>query len=138
MIFHAGEIEIQQRAGVQATAAEIGYSIADFVSDRAKDFLELGQLVVLGTVDTHRHVWASVITGERGFISVPDPRTVRLGSLPAASDPLLENLAIDSHAALLAIDFLNSRRLRINGRGIIEDGAIYIKAQQPVQSLLRA
>ncbi len=130
MNFHAGELEVQQRADVRAIADDVGDSIADFVPDRTRDFLERRRFAVLGTVDPHNRAWASVVTGEPGIIKVPDPHTLRLDSLPPAGDPLLENLAGDSHAALLAIDFLNPRRVRINGRGIINDGGIYIRTEQ--------
>ncbi len=130
MGFHAGELEVQERAGVRDVAAEVGDSIADFVTDRAKELLERRRMAVLGTVDPRGRPWASVVIGEPGFINVPYPRTVRLAALPPAGDPLHENLANESHAALLAVDFVNPRRVRVNGRGIIERGAIYIATEQ--------
>lgn len=111
-------------------ADEVGDGITDFVPDRAKEFLERRQFAVLGTVDSDNRAWASVITGEQGFITVLDPHTLKLGSLPPPGDPLLRNLASDSHAALLAIDFLNPRRLRANGKGVIENHAIYLRTEQ--------
>jgi len=130
MDFHAGELEVQERAGVREIADEVGTGIADFVSDRIRDFLESRQFALLGTVDSDNRVWASVVTGKKGFIRVPDPNTIKLGSRPPADDPLLKNLASDSHAALLAIDFLDPRRVRANGRGIIKNDAIWIKSEQ--------
>jgi uncharacterized protein len=130
MSFHAGELEVQQRAGVRDTADQVGDGIADFVTDRARELLERRRMAVLGSVDSRGRVWASVVTGEPGFISVPSPHTVRLGKLPPAGDPLLENLAHEAHAALLAVDFVNPRRVRVNGRGVIDGGAIYIRTEQ--------
>jgi uncharacterized protein len=130
MVFHDGELEVQQRAGVRETADEVGGSIADFIPDRAREFLERRRFAVLGTVDLHGRVWASIVTGDPGFMSVTDPQTLQLTSLPPDGDPLLENLARDSHVALLAVDFLNPRRWRVNGRGVIKDGAIHIKTAQ--------
>jgi predicted pyridoxine 5'-phosphate oxidase superfamily flavin-nucleotide-binding protein len=130
MGFHTGELEVQKHAGVRALADEVGEGIADSVSEGVANFLEHRRMVMLGTVDPHRRAWASLIAGEPGFISVVDPRIVRVGALPPAGDPLLDNLAKESHAAFLAIDFLSARRVRINGRGIIKDGAIDIRTQQ--------
>ena len=130
MGFHPGELEIQQRAGVRAMADEVGESIHDSVSDKVADFLQRRRFAIVGTVDTSNYACASVITGEPGFIKVPNPRTVVLECVPASGDPLAENLLNESHAALLAIDLLNPRRVRVNGRAVIKDGAIYIETAQ--------
>ncbi|MGH9342855.1 MAG: pyridoxamine 5'-phosphate oxidase family protein [Terriglobia bacterium] len=129
MNFHTGEIAVQERAGLRAMADQVAHGINDFIPGRSADFLGHRQMAVLGTVDSSGRACASVVTGEAGFISVPDQHTVRIGSLPAPGDPLLRNLARDSHTALLAIDFLNPRRLRINGRGVIKASAIHIRAE---------
>ena len=39
MGFHPGELEIQERAGVRATADGVGEGIGDFIPARLKDFL---------------------------------------------------------------------------------------------------
>jgi uncharacterized protein len=131
MDFHAGELEVQERAGVRAQAAEVGEIIGDFVPDQARTFLANRRMAVLGTVARRDgRVWASVVTGEPGFISVPEPHTIRISSLPPGGDPLRENLASDSHAAVLAFDSMQPRRLRANGRGVIADGAILIRTEQ--------
>jgi uncharacterized protein len=130
MGFHPGELEIQQRAGVRAMADEVGESILDSVSDKVADFLQRRRFAVLGSVDTSHSAWASVVTGEPGFISVPNPRTVVLEGVPPSGDPLAENLLSESHAALLAIDLLNPRRVRVNGRAVIKDRTIYIDTAQ--------
>jgi uncharacterized protein len=130
MNFHCGERAVQERAGVRAGAEEVGEGIVNFVPERAADFLEQRQMVLLGTVDSERRSAASVIVGQPGFISVPDERTVLVGALPPAGDPALENLARESQAALLAIDFVNPRRVRANGIGAIKDGAIVIRTEQ--------
>lgn len=130
MGFHPGELEVQKRAGVRDTADEVGENIADFVPDRLKNFLELQRFAVLATADLDHRPWASVVTGEPGLITVIDAHTLRLGSLPFDGDPLLTNLVTESHVALLAIDLLNPRRVRVNGQGMIRDGAIYITTEQ--------
>ncbi len=130
MNFHSGELAVQERAGVRAGAEEVGEGIVNFVPERAADFLEHRQMVLLGTIDSERRPCASVIVGEPGFISVPDERIVRIGALPPAGDPALDNLARESHTALLAIDFVSPRRVRANGIGVIKDGAIEIRTEQ--------
>lgn len=130
MSFHPGELEVQQQAGAREAADKVSRGIVPFIPERAVDFLATRKMAVLGTVDSAGRSWASLVAGERGFMSVLNQRTVRLGLLPSTGDPLLENLAVESPIALLAIDFLSPRRLRVNGRGIVKDGAIYIETEQ--------
>jgi uncharacterized protein len=130
MTFHSGELAVQKRAGVRVGAEEVGERIIDFVPEGAVNFLQRRQMVLLGTTDSSRRPCASVIVGEPGFITVPDEQTVRIGALPPAGDPARDNLARESHVAMLAIDLVSPRRLRVNGIGSISDGAIEIKTNQ--------
>jgi uncharacterized protein len=130
MTFHSGELAVQKRAGVRIGAEEVGEGIIDFVPEGAVNFLQRRQMVMLATTDSSRRPCASVIVGEPGFITVPDAQTVRIGALPPAGDPARDNLARESHVAMLAIDLVSPRRLRVNGIGSISDGAIEIKTNQ--------
>lgn len=130
MKFHLGEIAVQERAGVRDIAEDVGEGIVDHLPPGAAQFLELRQMAVLGTVDKRGHVWASVVTGEPGFIEIVDGRTLKIAARASSGDPLFQNLAIEGHAALFAPDFVATRRVRVNGRGVIKDGAIYIRTEE--------
>lgn len=130
MSFHSGEIAVQERAGVRDIANDVGEGIIDFVPPDAAQFLARRQMVVLGTVDRRAQVWASVVTGQPGFIEIVGDRALRIAGRVSSGDPLLQNLAREGRIALFAPDFVASRRIRVNGRGVIKDGAIYIKTEQ--------
>jgi uncharacterized protein len=130
MRFHSGELAVQQRAGVRDIADDVGEGIADHLPPGASEFLERRQIAVLGTVGSSGHVWASVVTGEPGFIETIDDRTLRIAARASSSDPLFRNLATEGHAALFAPDFVTSRRVRVNGRGVVRDGAIFITTEE--------
>jgi uncharacterized protein len=130
MKFHSGEIAVQERAHVRDTAEDVGESIIDHVVPGAKEFVERRRTAVLGTVDGDGHVWASVVTGEPGFIRVADQRTIEISARRTAGDPLFDNLKAKGHVALFVPDFLSARRLRVNGVGVIEDGQIYIRTEE--------
>jgi len=130
MKFHSGEIAVQERAHVRDTAEDVGESIRNHVIQSSKEFLERRQMAVLGSVDDDGHVWASVVTGERGFIRVADQRTIIISARQSASDPLFENLKTERHVALFAPDFVSAQRIRINGLGMIEAGEIRIRTQE--------
>ncbi len=130
MQFHDGEIAMQTRAGVRQQAARLGVAIHASIPRERRDFLAAQRFAVIGTVDARGRVWATVVTGPPGFISVPEETTVRIRATPAAGDPLMENLAHPAHAALIVPDLAQRRRLRLNGRGQIVNGAIEIRTQQ--------
>ena len=130
MKFHSGEIAVQARAGVTEDAAEVGEGIVDHVPEAARDFLALRRMVVTATIDPRDRVWASVVTREPGFLSVLDDRTIRIGALPPAGDPLLENLRVEGPVALFIADLVAPRRIRLNGRGQIKNGEIHVHAEQ--------
>jgi len=130
MRFHSGEIAVQERAGVRGIAEDVGEGIADHLPPGASEFLAHRQMAVLGTVDNRGNVWASVVTGEPGFIETVDDRMLKIAARKSSSDPLGRNLATEGHVALFAPDFVSSRRVRVNGRGVIKDGAILITTDE--------
>ncbi|MFZ2062101.1 MAG: pyridoxamine 5'-phosphate oxidase family protein [Candidatus Binatus sp.] len=130
MKFHSGEIAVQERAGVRDIAEDVGEGIADHLPPGASEFLERRQMAVLGTVDSRGNVWASVVTGDSGFIEMVDDRTLKIAALISSSDPLSRNLETESHVALFAPDFVSSRRVRVNGRGVFKNGAIIITTDE--------
>ena len=111
-------------------AADVAEGIADHLPPGASEFLARRQMCVLGTVDSYGSVWASVITGDPGFIESVDDRTLKIATHITSSDPLARNLAVEGHIALFAPDFVSSRRVRVNGRGVIRGGAIYLTTDE--------
>jgi predicted pyridoxine 5'-phosphate oxidase superfamily flavin-nucleotide-binding protein len=130
MRFHRGELAVQERAGVRDIAEDVGEGIADHLPAGASEFLERRQIAVFGTVDDRGSVWASVVTGDPGFIEIVDARMLKVATHMTSSDPLFHNLATEGHIALFAPDFVSSRRVRVNGHGIIKDGAIFITTEE--------
>jgi uncharacterized protein len=130
MRFQSGEIAVQERAGVRDIAEDVGEGIADHLPRGASEFLEHRQMAVIGTVDNRGNVWASVVTGDPGFIETVDDRTLKIAAGISSSDPLSSNLGTESHVALFAPDFVSSRRVRVNGRGVIKNDAIVITTDE--------
>ena len=78
--FHAGEREVQARAGVAAEAQSLGRGISRGIPAGAEPFLEAQRLAVLAGIDGAGHVWASLLTGNPGFITAPAERTLRIAA----------------------------------------------------------
>jgi hypothetical protein len=114
--YHAGELAVQERAGVRERAARIGGSIHGAVPPAATAFLRQRRFVVLATADSESRPWASILTGPPGFATVSDPMEVRIDATPLPGDPLGDNLRTSRFAGLVAIDLANRRRMRVNGQ----------------------
>lgn len=129
--YHAGELEVQERAGVRGMASKIGGSIHDMVPPAASAFLEQRRFVVVATAGEDGRPWASILTGQPGFVRAVDPRTVRIDAKPLPGDPLGANLDASRFAGLIAPDLVARRRMRLNGRlERASDRAILIHADQ--------
>ena len=130
-VYHPGERSVQERAGVREMADRIGRSVGTTIPPTAWNFLRSQPLVVVGSVDAGRRVWASLVTGTPGLVQVIDEHTVRINARPAAGDPLGDNLAANDAVGLIAIEFATRRRMRLNGKAEVgKDGAITVRAQQ--------
>lgn len=114
--YHAGERAIQERIGVREAVERAGRKvIRDFMPDRHRAFFAELPFLLVGSLDGRGRVWASILTGQPGFISSPDPRTLRVNALPGFGDPLGANLASGAPVGLLGIEFQTRRRNRMNG-----------------------
>lgn len=130
-VYHPGEIAVQKRAGVRAMAERIGQSIAHVIPPRARDFLHAQPWAVVGTVDAGGRIWASLLTGRPGFMSVVDERLLSIDARPIPCDPLGDTLKGATDAGLLIIDVLTRRRMRLNGTMAIDpEGLLRIHAEQ--------
>ena len=130
--FHAGEQALQRRAGVRDRLAQFGRkAIRDFMPDQHR--LLFGELpfVVVGALDERRRPWASVLVGTPGFMSSPDPRTLRIAARPAYADPIAAGLVAGAPVGLLGIQFETRRRNRMNGTVIeADEGGLVVRVDQ--------
>jgi len=123
VLFHAGELAVQQRAGESQIARMNGGALSDRIPGGAVPFLAQQPMAVAASIAADGAVWASVLLGEPGFISAADARTVNIDiamPLTAVDDPLWANLEYDNTVGLLVIELGSRRRLRINGRTSLE------------------
>ena len=129
--FHPGEIAVQERAGVRASAEKIGGSIDDAIPGPAAHFLAQRYALYLGSMDADGRPWASELVGPPGFLRATGPSRVRIAAQPAPGDPLDENLRQPGAVGLLAIDLATRRRFRVNGiASRASDGAIDVAVAQ--------
>ena len=129
--YHEGELAVQARAGVQEMARRVGRSIGSAIPPAAQEFLASQPMAMIGSVDRNGFPWASLVTGEPGFIEALDERRVSIAAQPPAGDSLGENVRMNDQVGLIAMDPATRRRMRLNGRAEVgSDGTIVIQSQQ--------
>ncbi|WP_309122504.1 pyridoxamine 5'-phosphate oxidase family protein [Paenibacillus sp.] len=130
-VYHAGELKVQEMAGVRIVAQRNGASVKPTIVKGASAFLRTQPLIVASSVDKEGRVWSSLLTGPPGFIEPVSETTLTISSKPAANDPMLENVDMNPQIGLLAIDFMRRIRLRINGKGRYDDtGKLWVTTEQ--------
>jgi len=104
--FHPGELEAQERAG----GGSAGGGIRNFMVEQHRTFFEALPFVVVATVDRGWPM-ASLLAGKPGFVTAPDPHTLRI----ATEDPAQGAFVAGAPAGVLGIDLATRRRNRANG-----------------------
>ncbi len=130
--FHRGEREIQERLGVRERLEKLGRGvIRDHMPDQHGEFYEQVPFLLLGTIDNSGRPWASILAGRLGFVSSPDPYTLKLNARPIYGDPLNDNLVPEADVGILGIEFDSRRRNRMNGKIVaVGDGGIEVRVVQ--------
>src|SRR5262245_6159525 len=103
-VFHEGERAVQRRAGVEAESRHLGRGISHEIPDGATAFLEGQRLAIVAGLDDADRVWASLVTGRPGFITAPDPRTLRLAAGLPSVDPLAPAIRTGRPLGVLVLD----------------------------------
>jgi len=113
--FHAGELAMQQRAGVRPEAerltrmleaAELYGGIARFLAGRTF-------LVITGR-DRSGLLWTSPLLGPPGFLEVRSAVELAVHAAIPAGDPL-HMIAAGQKVGMTAVEFATRRRVRVNG-----------------------
>jgi uncharacterized protein len=129
--FHDGELQVQQRAGVQAQAArlrgmlepvELRGGIVAFLAERT--------FAVITARDETGRLWTSPLTGRPGFLAATSPTTLTIHAAPRRGDAL-HGLRPGQSVGLIVIEFATRRRVRINGLLVdAGDGHLVVEVKQ--------
>jgi len=128
--FHAGEVAIQRRLGIDEKIDRAGRRIIrTFMPDQHREFFAQLPFILVGSVDGSGQPWASMLTGRPGFLATPDDRTLTIAAQPVPGDPL--TLVPGAAVGLLGIEPPTRRRNRANGTVSRADtGGITVAIQQ--------
>ena len=114
-VFHAGERDVQARAGVAEMARRVGRTIQSRIPPSVDDFLRTQRLAIVGASAPDGQVWATPLTGSPGFLQVLDARTLQIAGPAQPGDPFVGHLAVGQPLGMLVIDLAERSRLRLNG-----------------------
>lgn len=129
--YHHGSRAVQDLVGVRELADHVGRSIGDGIRPVAAAFLELQPMLVIGGADRAGAVWASLLTGNPGFVRATGPRQVSVAGGLGAADPLATALAQEgTPVGTIALDPRTRRRMRLNGRARPTPRGLAIEADQ--------
>ena len=128
--YHAGEVAVQEQAGVRTVAEQSLKGLRNFIPAGAAHFLEQQPVLIIGAATGPGAVWASILHGRPGFIQVVDEHTVRIHSRLPSHDPLFEALTAGTALGTLAIELQTRRRLRVNGDAILRDDGIHLQVRE--------
>jgi len=115
--FHPGESAVQTRMGVREQIEPFARQVVrSFMPDQHRSFYASLPFMVAAARDRAGRPWATLLAGEVGFISTPDPQQLRIHAGLTAGDALQDSLAEGADLGLLGIEFATRRRNRVNGR----------------------
>jgi len=124
--WHEGELTLQRSVGAVDMMASVGQRqlARTWMPDQHREFYAQLPFVVLGAVDRQGDVWATLRTGQPGFMNSPDPQTLHIHCEPQPNDPAQEGMGEGDAIGMLGIELHTRRRNRMNGvvRGQLEQG----------------
>ncbi len=127
--FHAGERAVQTKLGVRDRAEELGRAmIRPFVPDQHREFFSTLSYVFVGIMDDGGLPWASILTGDPGFMSTLSSTQLQLNV--DGNQDMIQQLIPGRSVGLLGIDLSTRRRNRVNGvvSSVVDNqGAMQIK-----------
>lgn len=114
--WHEGELELQRHAGVAEHMDVLGRKfVRRFLLDQHREFYPLLPFIAVGAVDRQGVPWATIRSGQPGFLHSPDPLTLDIDAISDPDDPAEEGMRDGDPVGLLGIDLITRRRNRMNG-----------------------
>ena len=117
--YHEGELLVQERLGAMEGAKRNSANIHDTILSGAIPVISRVPMAVLGSVDDHQNVWASILVGSPGFMQAVDNRIVAFDTTQTThnpNDPFWQNIEHQHDVGMLVIELSSRRRARMNGR----------------------
>jgi len=119
--FHAGEQQVQERLGVRDIEDWARKVVRGYLPDTHRAFHTSLPFLVAAARDAADRPWVTLLVGDEGFVTSPDPQSLVIDAKPVPGDALEGALGASADIGLLGIELATRRRNRVNGR-IAENG----------------
>ncbi|NUT77400.1 2Fe-2S iron-sulfur cluster binding domain-containing protein [Pseudomonas sp. C1C7] len=124
--WHEGELTLQRSVGAVEMMVGVGQRQMSraWMPDQHREFYAQLPFVILGAVDPQGDVWATIRTGQPGFMHSPEPQILHIKLEPQPNDPAQEGMKAGDAIGMLGMELHTRRRNRMNGnvRRELEDG----------------
>ena len=114
--FHVGEQQVQARLGVREIEDWARKAVRTYMPEQHRDFHTALPFLVAAARDGDGRPWVTLLTGPDGFVTSPDPRSLRIDAEPVAGDALADAFVPGVDIGILGIELATRRRNRVNGR----------------------
>ncbi|WP_159474933.1 pyridoxamine 5'-phosphate oxidase family protein [Dyadobacter sp. 3J3] len=117
-VFHQGELYVQQSTGEEYFAMQNRSIVRDSIVGGALHFVLSQSFFFVSSKDKEGMLWASVLSGNPGFLDIQDSRNLLLNVDFLNSNPddiFWKNILNNSSIGLLFIELASRRRFRVNG-----------------------
>jgi uncharacterized protein len=118
--YHEGELAVQARVGVGGDGLGAREMYRPAMAPGVQHFLAAQQLAAVATLDEDGRPWASLRSGQPGFLHALDEHTLEIGGYANPGDPLFANLAKPGAVGVVAINLAARQRVRLNGEGRLD------------------
>lgn len=115
--WHEGELALQRAVGAVDMMVGVGQRqmARAWMPDQHREFYAQLPFVVLGAVDQQGDVWATIRTGQPGFMSSPTPEALHIKLQTQPNDPAQQGMKPGDAIGMLGIELHTRRRNRMNG-----------------------
>ena len=139
--YHKGEQLVQELVGETRQAEFNGQAISTSIIEGALNFIAEQEYVAVSITDDQNNVWVSVLSGDRGFMTAPDSKTVLIEKDKTdikANDIFWNTLQKNKKIGMLIIELANRRRIRINGMvSSFENNIVQIKVYESYPNCMK-
>ncbi|AWY38907.1 FAD-binding oxidoreductase [Pseudomonas putida] len=131
--WHEGELTLQRSVGAVEMMVGVGQRQMSrtWMPDQHREFYAQLPFVILGAVDRQGDVWATIRTGQPGFMHSPEPERLHIQLEPQPNDPAQAGMQEGDAIGMLGIELHTRRRNRMNGNVLHQlDNGIEIAVTQ--------